>query len=478
MKKRMLLLCLAIFFCLHSLAWAFGEQHVAFDANGDILALVFTSDDDNDYQAVIKYNVTGERIWEKKFTDERCLLAVDDDGGFVLASGKLIDYESKKLIVRRYNADGDLLWKTTLAPENDDESLLVVGVSLDDAGNIYIGMNTIDDGDVLLAKFDADGVLQWDEFFDGLPELDNGTELVDMTVDGEGNLILAGYVIDEYNYGLVLTAKLDTSGALQWRELYQPSEFTFYYAQAVAVNDGGIIGVAGSAPVGHDDPFLILAYDADGNELLARRYGGAFEGQGRDVAVDAEGNVYATGFITTIEDNLSDDLFTVKMNTTGAEVWQSLYDGPDMHSDSAWSIVLGGSGELYVTGIVDKGNITGDYLTMRYDADGQIEWTATYEGPWGEREFARDIDYSPEGYLAVFGEEYDFAGEWGYVIEQMAYTLIVYDLEGNELWSDRFEEDDFIDWGDDDSADDDTADDDTADDDDDDDDDDDECCGC
>ena len=94
------------------------------------------------------------------------------------------------------------------------------------------------------------------------------------------------------------------------------------------------------------------------------------------MAIDAVGNVYVTGSYVS---GTGSDYLTVKYDTNGKQLWSARYDGPS-HFDIPRVIKLDQAGNVYVTGS-SAGTKGFDYLTVKYDPNGNELWTARYDGP-------------------------------------------------------------------------------------------------
>ena len=118
------------------------------------------------------------------------------------------------------------------------------------------------------------------------------------------------------------------------------------------------------------------------------------------MAVDAQGNVYVTGY--SVSSGTSYDYATIKYDTNGNELWARHYNGPGNGGDSARAIAVDGQGNVYVTGQSIGTGTSYDYATIKYvrplavaidikrgtdfDGDGKADmgiWrTSIFDGEW------------------------------------------------------------------------------------------------
>lgn len=151
-----------------------------------------------------------------------------------------------------------------------------------------------------------------------------------------------------------------------------------------------------------------------------------------DVTLDGAGNVYVTG--ASGYDGVIGDFnyLTVKYDADGNQQWVSRYDGPSEYWDIARRIAVDAAGNVYVTGIsrgIDSGD---DYATIKYDSSGTELWVARYDGPAGGTDEANDLVLDCEGNVYVTGESEGIGTEFD-------YATIKYDTHGNELWVARYD---------------------------------------
>ncbi|HTL82402.1 MAG TPA: SBBP repeat-containing protein [Bacteroidia bacterium] len=166
---------------------------------------------------------------------------------------------------------------------------------------------------------------------------------------------------------------------------------------------------------------FIAKYDANGNELWAKSSGGNNYEEGTDVATDASGNVYVTGYISSATVsfdtiNLSNyyngnhEMFVVKYNPSGNILWAKcagrVAGGMGISTDA--------NGNIYVTGqfgedSMNIGSLTlynqtygnGDVFLIKYDANGSEIWARSGDG--GAGDFSNDVSVDMSGNIFITG---------------------------------------------------------------------------
>jgi hypothetical protein len=135
----------------------------------------------------------------------------------------------------------------------------------------------------------------------------------------------------------------------------------------------------------------------------------------RAVAADGSGNVYVTG--TGYRAGSGTDFHTIKYDPAGTQLWEAWYDGPLSGSEGARLIALDGLGNVIVAGNSSFEYEYYDFVTIKYDAQGNELWIARYEGG---NEVA-DLAVDDGGNIILTGTNWDF-------------VTVKYDPDGNELW--------------------------------------------
>ena len=251
---------------------------------------------------------------------------------------------------------------------------------------------------------------------------------------------------------LTVTATFTTNRVESWTRLlgsWRDEEGTgiavdedgAYYV--TGISKGHLDGNTTNANDGSED-VLVAKFDSFGNRLWARLLGSLGEERGMDIAVDARGACYITGYTNGDLDgnpNIGqEDVFTAKFDKHGNKQWVRLLGTPGV--DRAHGIGVDSQGNSYITGVTD-GNLDGqtiagstDVFVTKYDVDGNRQWTRLLGAEDGAN--AYDVAVDPVGNSFITGSIGQVEDFFGIVFANTDALLAKFDPNGNLEWLHRF----------------------------------------
>lgn len=273
-----------------------------------------------------------------------------------------------------------------------------------------------------------------------------------VTVDADGNVYVTGNISGEaiFNGTLftgngifdVFIAKYDPSGNLLWLRtaggIQGDSGFGIktdsdmnvyvagYFSEIAEFSDdaGRVIHLPSS---GRTDVFL-AKYSPSGNLIWAKKAGGAFDDEATNLAIDAQNNIFITGFFAdrcyfgskTAMSIGNTDVFIARYDTAGNCVWVQTLGGTGL--DKSLGIAVDSSGSSYITGffyynaslsnssiVLNCDGLSSDIFVAKYDLAGNNEWAKRIGGPYNDAAFAIAVDREESFYITgYFLEVADF----------------------------------------------------------------------
>lgn len=307
-------------------------------------------------------------------------------------------------------------------------------VAADDDGNVYVTGRTCVSGsydEFGTIKYDVNGNEIWVKRYDGPGTGDDYGN--DLCLDPSANICVTGASTGSgtsYDYA---TIKYDPSGGILWSKRYNGTGSSTDWPTAIGVDISGNVYVTGySYGTSGDAEYATVKYKSDdGTQLWVKRYTDPAEEDyyARDIFVDNSGNCYVTGETRT--SGLYRDYVTVKYSTDGSELWARNYDGPAHDSDLGKAIAVDNSGNVFVIGKSKNGSGNYDYVTVKYDPDGNQIWDKSYDEE-NQNDNGNDIAVDGSGNIYVTGESYKTATNYD-------YATIKYDTDGNRIWVRRYD---------------------------------------
>lgn len=328
---------------------------IVVDKSGNVYVSGYSSGSNIDF-ATIKYNSSGVQQWVHRYNgtgngdDYPTAMAIDSTGevyvtGYSVGTGGNFDY-----VTIKYTASTSTpVWiKKYIGAANGIDQ--PYAITVDNSGNVYVTGGSIGTGsssDYLTVKYNSSGLQQWEQRFNGSGnDYDNANSIA---VDNSGNVFVTGSSKGTGTDGDCVTIKYNNSGTTQWIQRYNGFANLGDYGLKLITDNAGNVFVAGSTTwAGPGTDYLVIKYNDAGVQQWTQRYNGPANGDDfpRDIALDKFGNVYITG--SSI--GASNDIETVKYNSSGVQQWEVRYNGPANFIDISKSLVVDKSTNVYIAG--------------------------------------------------------------------------------------------------------------------------------
>ena len=373
-----------------------------------------------------------------------------------------------------------VIWaKKGISPGFDYGNAIVA----DDSGNVYVtgqieftsvfdnvSLTSYGQHDIVVAKYDAAGILKWIRKAGGL-EGDIG---LGIGIDSSHNVYVTGEIegVARFSSSITLTssgnndgfiAKYDVNGIVLWAKRFGNSSRSDK-GRAIAVSPAGncyitgnfsstvIFGSTTLTSNGGNDIFVVK-YDSNGNVGWAKRAGGSKQDRGHGIAIDPAENVYVTGAFTssarfkttTITNSGKYSTFLAKYNSGGTFQWAKAA-GSCCDSTQASGVTLDEDGNIYIAGLfADKAKFSSitlqsyglkDIFIAKYSPTGSVLWAKHAGG--SKEDIAYGITYDKifhSIYLTGFVESSGTSGGIPYSFSGYKDVIIAaYDFSGNTKW--------------------------------------------
>ena len=379
----------------------------------------------------IGYDSNGSAQWYARYNGSQNLtdipidLVIDDQNEKVYVTGS-INYSagsSRDFTTIKFNVDGRIDWiESYNSPASEDD--YATSLALDSKGNIYVAGNSqgIATGyDYLILKYLGNEVDQWpSRFNDGI----GNNRVAAMVTDQNGNIYLAG---SDSLY--CVTVKYDSNGVQKWTSQFGQAQSN---ATGLVVDDSGNVYVTGySLSVNGNLDYVTIKYNTDGSQGWVSWYNGTGNKDDRPVAIAIDANqcIYVTG--TSGSNGAGNDYVTIKYNSQGNQLWISRYNGADNLDENAVSLALDRNGNTYVTGTGRRSGTSNDFLTVKYNSVGALVWGLYYNGTGNGTDVAKAIAVDNIGNIYVTGRSFgaQFSSD---------YVMIKYNPLGAQEWITRY----------------------------------------
>ncbi len=378
--------------------------------------------------------------WQKSLggtgTDQAYGIIQTSDGGYLTVgssnsnNGNVTgNHGGNDFWVVKLNSAGAIQWQKSYGGSGDDwgtsvqatadGGYIVGGFSYSNDGDVSGHHGSLSNADVWVIKISSTGTIQWQKSYGG-----SGDDRLNAILVVNGGYILGtqsnsndGDVTNNHGDYDAWIAKIDTAGAIVWENSFGGSSIDITekiiankeggYTAAVQSqsNDGDVSGNNG----GFD--YWVIKLSATGSLLWQKCYGGISNDLITSIAALADSSYVITGGSTSA--NNGDitgnhggyDYWVVKINKTGAIIWEKSYGGSN--NDFCTSIKSTADGGFVLTGhsMSNDGDVTGSHggsecWLVKISGSDSLEWERSLGGSADEFSFEA-LPTSDAGYIVA-----------------------------------------------------------------------------
>ncbi|MBK9331364.1 MAG: SBBP repeat-containing protein [Ignavibacteria bacterium] len=314
-----------------------------------------------------------------------------------------------------------MIWKQSLdwtGHRGDDPNFIAV----DENHNVYVtgygyvGPPPLLKEDLVIAKYNINGELQWaNSYSNSTPQSSVGYSI---SINDSNNIYVSGYSGDS-----IIIIKYSSSGFIEWLENYYCISINLVVPLFSKTDHQSNVIINGYYELAGQSNFVTLKYDEKGNLLWDRIFDSPIGTL--DIAnainMDDSSNIFIAGRTFT---KFYNDVFVLKYASNGDTLWSRTYDHGFSQNDEAKSIACDALGNVYVTGNTQSPITSNDFLTIKYDKNGNLIWKKTYStttNPPGQ-DFGISINLDRNSNVFVSGSCYLQNGRYG--ITSIKYSQI------------------------------------------------------
>ncbi len=378
---------------------------------------------DGDYKiALVKFDSNSNEIWNRTWggidgeigTD----LAVDlYDDVIVAGYGWSYGAGDADIVVVKYSNVGIQKWNRTWGGVALDSG---EGIDVDSSGNIYVTGYTESfggsDSDMVLIKYDVNGIQIWNRTWGGSD--DDGA--YDVVTDNADNVYIVGYTKSYAIMGVrdICVVKYDSSGSQLWNATYGVWDIDEGYG--IEVDDSFNVYVVGSITedgTTYTDCCLVK-FNSTGDYKWNKTWGEGFNDEAHGICLH-DNYIFVSGFIN-YQSPRYQDIFIVKCDTSGTEVWNKSWDsghreyGSDLDIDQFGNIYVGGDRSDiggYNWFLLVKFTLLPGSFTLTSDA-GDPDSNGSFDLIWDDSEDADNYTvYQHDSYITDINESLTILAE-------------------------------------------------------------------
>lgn len=301
----------------------------------------------------------------------------------------------------RYNGSGNGIDATTDMVTDANANVYMCGLAFRSQSGTNDGM---------IVKYDSTGAVSWSAFYNGTS---NGADaFTALVVDNSGNVYVTGRSQSANGFDII-TLKFNNTGAFVWERRLDGAAHLDDGGRDITMDAAGNICITGDADMGFLNSYtdiVVAKYDQSGNQVFTYVYN--FSGAAIDIpyaiTTDASNNIYVTGGwgaqdpVTFL---INSQIETISLSPTGTFRWAKQYGIPLGLVMEGYDVRCDNLGNILVTGKVQSTS-NGQYQSalLKYNnANGNLIWDKLWTTSGSSEDVTRRIAIDDSNNVYITG---------------------------------------------------------------------------
>ncbi len=336
--------------------------------------------------------------------DAAMLNSFGDNLGNTFSTGSYYSYSDGMLnnnyFLVKHNAEGNVAWDAVFTAENGNAAEGIIA-GADAIGNSYVCLlpgAEQNPRELKVIKYSPEGSQLWSQ---EIQLYEPQIYILEPQADGSVYLGGTAKATEASTSSAFAGIKLAADGSVEWKTLIPGTAGSNIYR----INSGKVdsakrlilAGAHGSGSfISENVNLTAVQFNADGTAgwMTTVPVEGA-SSYGTDLYIDKDNGVYINGYVKNNE-TFSEDIITVKLNASGATIWNKIFGDADTNERS-YTIKPFRNGDIAVSGysLAINGDIHN--VLLKYSASGEQIWNFASENLRYYNDF--HIDASDEVYI-------------------------------------------------------------------------------
>ena len=256
----------------------------------------------------------------------------------------------------------------------------------------------------------------------------NSDEGKHISVNSQGSVYIAGLSTFGPSQN-VLSMKYDSTGTLVFAYKCNP-ELPGPLVKLERAISTNIFALSAVPLSGGDMAYCVSKYTSSGTFKFQFNSGDSLSYRFTpvDLAVDNAENIVVAGTFENYISNSHSGFFIKQLSVNGSDKWTRVYSGTGL--TQLYDLCLDNSNNIYVCGAQGLGPNSGDFVIQKYNANGVLQWTKTYNGSSNLLDRAEKIVVeNTSGNVYVAGTANYSSGN-----NQVNNVLVKYNSSGVRQW--------------------------------------------